>query len=822
MNFIKRCWDEIGSEFTAAVMGFFQMARLPADANITWVALAPKFMGAKEIKDLRPISMVGCMYKVISKVLVRRMRSVMPALVGETQSAFVQGRKIHDGALIACETVSWLKLRKKEAALIKLDFQKAYDRVKWSFVNTVLQKMGFGHKWRAWVMECVATASMSVLINGSPSKPFNMERGLRQGDPLSPFLFVLVVDVLHRMIGEAVRNGRISPLLVGRDSIPLSHLQFADDTILFCPPKEETIRNYKRLMRFFELMSGLSINFDKSSLIPINCEEQWVERMCNLLGCKGDVLPVKYLRISLGANPRLVKTWKPIIDKVEEKLSLWKAKVLNKSGKLVLIKSVLNSLPIYYLSLFKMLKAVAEKLISLQRRFLWSSEEGRTGMALIRWEVVQAPKKLGGLGVGNAMVRNTALLFKWWWRFAKEDCPLWKKVVASCHNLNPNEPLWTQEPPTRGGPWKDICQLHILNQHLRDKMVAGLSMVVGNGCQTRFWEDTWVLGGSLKNRFPRLFSVSNQCGSVMQEELIPEEVISYSFTRTIWKGLVPPRVELFVWFALIGRVNTKDRLSQFGIISHEDVTCVLCNNGVEDVHHLFLGCIFAWQLGPLGSSGSTQRGAGAGKLGAEAGRVEYLALKSAVARARRTGAGNQWLNRGSHGLENCGTVVTGVPAWAPVKDGGCCDTGVVGSVVAAAVPEESDDGRSGGFEGADNLGFRTENGYGDNGVVGGKNGGSGELNDDGNFGDVDGYNDSNEDNNTVSETEDKNWANNKLEDVDAVKVSDESKVCQRTMVKGGDGVGSTQIGKVGDENDGDMGDNQSATFEEQMLENKRT
>ncbi|XP_052117631.1 secreted RxLR effector protein 78-like [Arachis duranensis] len=151
--------------------------------------------------------MVGCVYKVVSKVLVRTMRSVMPGLVGETQSAFVKGRKIHDGALIGCETVHWIKRRKKEAAIIKLDFQKAYDRVRWSFVDIVLQKMGFGHKWRAWVIEYVTTTSMSVLINGSPSKPFKRQRGLRQGDPLSPFLFVLVVDVLHRMVGEAVRNG---------------------------------------------------------------------------------------------------------------------------------------------------------------------------------------------------------------------------------------------------------------------------------------------------------------------------------------------------------------------------------------------------------------------------------------------------------------------------------------------------------------------------------------------------------------------------------------------------------------------------------------
>nr|XP_029151527.1 uncharacterized protein LOC114925926 [Arachis hypogaea] len=292
MNFIKRCWGEIVADFMAAVVEFFQTSRLPADSNITWVALAPKFIGAKEIKDLRPISMVGCVYKVISKVLVRRMRAVMPKLVGETQSAFVKGRNIHDGALIACETVHWLKRRKKEA-----------------------------------------------------------ERGLRQGDPLSPFLFVLVVDVLHRMVGEAVRNGRILPLVVSRDSVELSHLQFADDTILFCPPEDETMKNYKRLLRWFELVSELMVH-----------------RMCLLWGCKEDTLPVKYLGVPLGANPRLVKTWKPIIDKVEEKLSLWKAKVLSKAEKLVLIKSVLNSLLVYYLSLYKMPKAVAEKLISLQRR----------------------------------------------------------------------------------------------------------------------------------------------------------------------------------------------------------------------------------------------------------------------------------------------------------------------------------------------------------------------------------------------------------------------------------------------------------------------
>ncbi|XP_057739856.1 uncharacterized protein LOC130956947 [Arachis stenosperma] len=303
--------------------------------------------------------------------------------------------------------------------------------------------------------------------------------------------------------------------MVGMDNVELSHLQFADDTILFCPQETETLVNYKRLLRCFELMSGLSINFEKSSLISVNCEKEWVTNMCGLLGCGEAVLPVRYLGIPLGANPRLVKTWKPIIDKVEDRLSLWKAKFLNKAGKLVLIKSVLNSLPVYYLSLYKMPKGVADRIIGLQRRFQWSKEDGNNGIPMVKWEVVQAPKKLGGLGVGDALIRNAALLFKWWWRFSKEDCPLWKKIVCSCNQLDPTVMLSNQPVRPRGGPWKDICQLNIKDQQARDMMIRGLLMEVGNGRNIRFWEDAWLQDGSLKECFPRLFSVSNQQGSVI-------------------------------------------------------------------------------------------------------------------------------------------------------------------------------------------------------------------------------------------------------------------------------------------------------------------
>nr|XP_025616682.1 uncharacterized protein LOC112708985 [Arachis hypogaea] len=408
--------------------------------------------------------------------------------------------------------------------------------------------MKFGQRWRNWVKEYVSTATMSVLVNGSPSKLFNMERGLRQGDPLSPPLFVLVVNVLHRMLGEGVRNGRIDPLLVGGEHITLSHLQFADDMILFCPPKTETVVNYKRLLRCFELMSGLSINFDKLNMISVNCEQDWVDHVCDLLGCKQAALPMRYLGIFLGANPQLVKTWKPIIDKVEEKLSLLKAKVLNKAGKLVLIKSVLNSLLIYYLSLYKMPKAVADKLIALQRRFMWCKGDGI--------------EKGGGLGVGDAVLQNTALLFKWWWRFSAKDYPLWKKIVCSCNNLNPAVTLVNQKPPWR----RELFQWELELVHQFHERLRPVQLLNGK-------ED-----------------------KVLQSETLSDEITSYNFTSAIWRGVVPPRIEFFYWFMLVGRVNTKERLSRLGVISHNDNICVLCKKEVESVQHLFILCETTWQV----------------------------------------------------------------------------------------------------------------------------------------------------------------------------------------------------------------------------------
>jgi len=248
---IKHAWPVIGDDFCKCILQFFETGKLPKATNTTWVTLIPKKKSAECISDFRPISMVGSVYKVIAKVLSRRLKAVIPNLIGQAQTAFVSGRQILGGALIANEMVNWLKKHTKAGVLLKLDFQKAYDTIDWGSMDTVLKEMGFADKWRRWIKEYISTATISILVNGAPYKPFKMGRGLRQGDPLSPFLFLMRAEVLNRLLTKAVALGFFQGLHIGSDNICITHLQFADDILLFCEPKMEYLQNIKRILFSF-------------------------------------------------------------------------------------------------------------------------------------------------------------------------------------------------------------------------------------------------------------------------------------------------------------------------------------------------------------------------------------------------------------------------------------------------------------------------------------------------------------------------------------------------------------------------------------------
>jgi hypothetical protein len=178
-------------------------------------------------------NLVGSLYKILAKVLANRLKVVMGTIIADTQTSFVKNRQILDGILIANEVVDEARKAKKELMLFKVDFEKAYDSVDWGYLDAVMQKMAFSVLWRKWIKECVSTATASILVNGSPTDQFPLQRGLRQGDPLSPFLFLLAAEGLNVMMTSAVRNNFFTGITVGNSiSVVASHLQFADDTLL--------------------------------------------------------------------------------------------------------------------------------------------------------------------------------------------------------------------------------------------------------------------------------------------------------------------------------------------------------------------------------------------------------------------------------------------------------------------------------------------------------------------------------------------------------------------------------------------------------------
>ena len=225
------------------------------------------------------------MYKLLSKVLANRLRRVMDNLISESQNSFVDGRQILDSVLIANKCLdSRLKCR-TPGVVCKLDIEKAYDHVNWDILFYLLERMRFGDRWRGWIKICVSTVCFSVLVNGSPAGFFGSSRGLRQGNPLSPLLFLLIMEVLSCIMKKTEKGGFIQGFHVGpiySTGICVSHLLFLDDTILFCDASREQILSIRLVLTCFQAFTGLNVNVGKSEIAPVG-EVRNIQSLANIL-----------------------------------------------------------------------------------------------------------------------------------------------------------------------------------------------------------------------------------------------------------------------------------------------------------------------------------------------------------------------------------------------------------------------------------------------------------------------------------------------------------------------------------------------------------
>ncbi|KAJ0548185.1 putative RNA-directed DNA polymerase [Helianthus annuus] len=655
MKFYKKHWASLSSAVKAVMDDFFESGVISFGCNASFIALVPKSSDPQVCTDFRPISLVGSLYKIISKTLMLRLKDVMDPLISPTQSAFVGERFILDSPLIVSETISWAKKNKRKILIFKVDFQRAYDSLNWKFLFQSMEYMGFPAKWVSWIKGCLNSGRGSVLVNGSPTDEFPFKRGLRQGDPLSPFLFILAMEVVNMLMNRAVEVGLFRGIKLPNNGPIISHLCYADDVLFIGEWSEQNVTSLNRFLTCLHLISGLQVNYHKCHLFGVGVDEAEIIRMAGILKCKVGSFPFIYLGIPIGANMKRVKFWQPVIEKFNRKLSSWKAKNLSMAGRVTLAKAVLGSLPSYYLSLFPAPKAIIKKLEGLRRDFIWGYTGRRNKVRWIQWKKMIKPMNSGGIGIGSIKDFNIAMLSKWWWRFKNNPTQLWAEVVKAIHESDSNKkmiPVKNNVP----GIWKDIGEvdktLEKLGVHMRDK----LSVTIGNGELVSFWKDIWAVDVPLKDRFPRLYrlaaykscSVASclssygaeaiwawdwaKCPDTEDDWIQLDELMSaldpiklskqkdewkwgkdseFDFSvkdirleignrddsaagnmLICWNSWAPPKCNLLTWRAMMGKVAAKTELVARGI-PVPGLLCDRCGIGEEDPDHVFVKCLMA-------------------------------------------------------------------------------------------------------------------------------------------------------------------------------------------------------------------------------------
>jgi hypothetical protein len=267
--FSKKNWTTIGVEVSQFVTRILNNGSMNEELNFTYIALIPKVANPICVTDYRPISLCNVLYKLISKTIANRLKLVLLETISQNQSAFIPGRLISDNILAAYETLHTMHSRmwgKVGHMAVKLDMSKAYDRVEWDFLEAVMHRMGFEGRWIRLIMMCVKSVSYGVLVNGSPTGRIIPSKGIRQGDPISPYLFLICAEALSSLLIRADSNGELLGVPTSKRGPRLNHLFFADDSLLFCRAIPSHWHRLAHILKQYEMASGQWLNQDKTSI----------------------------------------------------------------------------------------------------------------------------------------------------------------------------------------------------------------------------------------------------------------------------------------------------------------------------------------------------------------------------------------------------------------------------------------------------------------------------------------------------------------------------------------------------------------------------
>ncbi|PNX79184.1 ribonuclease H, partial [Trifolium pratense] len=431
-GFYQKTWNIVGDTVYKFVENVWQNPSVIADVNKTDICLIPKVQNPEYIQHFRPISLCNTSYKIVSKVIVERLKGCIASLISPYQTGFVPGRNIHENIVVAKEMAHTMHRMKgrKGAFAIKVDLAKAYDKLSWSFIWRTLVEINFPEVLINVIMHCVTSVMTNVKWNGTRTDFFRPQRGIRQGDPISPYLFVLCMDKLSHIILHAVEKDNWKGIKMGRRGPMISHLMFADDLLLFGEASEPQMRCVMDSLQRFCTMSGQEVSHNKTSvLFSRNVERNLRNKLLNISGFNETSNFGKYLGVPLHGRAPRRSDFQYLLDQVSAKLSMWKANHLSFAGRVTLAKSVIEAVPIYPMMSSLIPKACLEEIHKMQRRFIWGDTDQKRRFHAISWDRITVPKWMGGLGLRKLDVMNKACLLKLGWKVQNGSDELWCKVL---------------------------------------------------------------------------------------------------------------------------------------------------------------------------------------------------------------------------------------------------------------------------------------------------------------------------------------------------------------------------------------------------------
>lgn len=579
---------------------------------------------------------------MISKILATRLKPFIAGCISENQCAFVPGREISANVILLREILHSFKASSYKSwdFCLKLDLSKAFDRMNWSYIQSLLPLYGFPEKLCNWIMICVKSAEFSIVVNGRGDGFLKPKSGLRQGCALSPYLFILGMDLLSRGLSHLTNLGHLRGIKLAHSAPSITNSLYADDLLLFGKAQPQEATALMAAINSFSEMSGQRVGIEKSEVWFSRCTPIPVrEEVSQLLGVHQQQMSGKYLGAPLATS---VGAFNFLIDKFMHKLQAWKGRKMSPAGRLVMIKSALQSVPLYYFGTVKLPQGVLQKLTSIIRCFFWGKQVGERYLAYVAWDAITAPIELGGLGIRDLNCMNEAMLMKALWRITEKEETLWVKVVKA--KYMPRSDLWTSKRTYNCTVfWRNLMAL-------RPKLLPLISWKIGDGELCRVYGQPWFpgalqyegqavedrrlvvrnlgdheLGGWDVEQLVRRFGYQNSVHII--SNLQPpnnqggEDVLLFNpsangrfsvkkmynelncswrqapasiegLWRKIWKfGNIQPRVRLFIW-KLVKNALPLAKTISYRIASLSPI-CALCSQENEDGVHMGFKCAFA-------------------------------------------------------------------------------------------------------------------------------------------------------------------------------------------------------------------------------------